>query len=85
MFKMPRKRKRLCRPPGSKNIKSKKDLKETLNLIKTENETDESNVGTNVCSNCNRNFEKEASLRRHSKRCSKSRTLPDFVKPIKVI
>lgn len=82
---MPRKRKRLGRPPGSKNIKSKKVLKETLNVIKTEDETDESNAGTNVCPNCDRNFKKEESLRRHSKRCLKLVTLPDLGKPIKVI
>ncbi|XP_026494301.1 zinc finger protein 260-like [Vanessa tameamea] len=77
---MPRKRKRLGRPPGSKNIKSKK-AEETV--IKTENDADECNEQTNICTYCSRTFESRIYLLRHIKYCSKPLTMPDVGKPIK--
>lgn len=67
-YRMTHKRKRVGRPPGSKNKKTK-----TLqNIIKTEDDSNESTNGDNVCIHCSQLFDTKLILDRHLKTCSKS-------------
>ena len=72
---MTHKRKRLGRPPGSKNKKNKN----LENIIKNEGDSDEC---THVCSSCSISFNTKLSLEDHLKTCRK--TVLDGVNVLKV-